>query len=120
MRLLLLLLLLSQSALASLSKLARQQLVPDTTGMSFAEIKSTLEAHEAQFKLTERETDRKPFKNGYTKYTLREGKTPVVYVFIPGLYRNPSQFTFIRRLVEPYQQNAIYLNLPGHGRDMYA
>lgn len=120
MRFLFLILLLSQAAQARLSRLAREQLVPEVQGLSYEEARSVLRQHEQAIRAQVKETDTPPFKTGFTQYTLHDRKTPFVFVLIPGLYRNPAQFSQIKALIAPYQQNAIYLNLPGHGRDMYA
>lgn len=120
MSFLVLVLLTVQCAYGAMSPLARQMLVPDLTGKSFAETKITLEAHEASLAARVDPTARAPMRTGYTRYNLQDRKTPFVFVVIHGLFRNPGQFRHLYTMIEGFQQNVVYVNLPGHGMDMYA
>ena len=103
-----------------MSPLAMDMLVPDLQNKSYSEAKQVLEAHEESLAARVRATDRVPMRTGYTRYQLKETKTPFVFVVIHGLYRNPGQFRHLYPMLETFQQNILFLNLPGHGMDMMA
>ena len=109
-----------QCAVAAMSPLARDMLVPQLADKSYAEAKVILEQHEASLVARVDPSARIPMRTGYTRYKLQEAKTPFVFVVIHGLFRNPGQFRHLYSMIEGYQQNVIYMNLPGHGMDMYA
>lgn len=105
---------------AAMSPLAKDMLSPDLTSKSYLESKEILENHEASLRSRIQESFRAPMKTGFTQYKLQNEKTPFVFIVIHGLYRNPGQFRHLYPMLEAFQQNIIYMNLPGHGMDMYA